>query len=375
MPRLHDRHSAIAAFLAGAPLEWPDLKISADDCVELCDSQDLAPLLFYRLSCSAAKEGWPADLALRLAGTARAAAAHELLRGHEIRAIVQALADGGLTPILVKGTPLAYAVYDAPSLRPREDTDLLIAPTEVEAARRVFSAHGYAPAVHCHDLFSQIEMQKTDSFGVCHVFDVHWKISTQPVFESVLTHAEMLSRAVAVPALGLGARAAGRVDALMLACIHSVMHHRNDARLLWAYDAHLLACEMSAADFSSFATLAIRKGVAAICAYQLQAVRALFGTELPARLLATLVDDGRDEPSAEYLASDRAWRHELAASMRATPSWSRRTRMLRDVLLPPPDYMLGAYGLRGKPLGRWLLPALYVHRNVRGAVRVLTGKK
>jgi hypothetical protein len=49
--------------------------------------------------------------------------------------------------------------------------------------------------------------------------------------------------------------------------------------------------------------------------------------------------------------------------------------MLRDVLLPSPSYMLGVYGVRGKPLAPWLLPALYVHRNLRGAWKILAGKK
>ena len=50
-------------------------------------------------------------------------------------------------------------------------------------------------------------------------------------------------------------------------------------------------------------------------------------------------------------------------------------RLLREVLLPSPAYMLGAYGIRDKPLAPWLLPALYMHRNVRGAWKVLMGKK
>ena len=79
----------------------------------------------------------------------------------------------------------------------------------------------------CDDLFSQFEMQKVDGFGVCHVFDMHWKISTQPVFDSVLTYGEMLPRAQPVPALGPHAMTAGLVDALLLACIHPVMHHQN----------------------------------------------------------------------------------------------------------------------------------------------------
>ena len=81
------------------------------------------------------------------------------------------------------------------------------------------------------------------------------------------------------------------------------------------------------------------------------------------------------EPSADYLASHRRWHHELASSVRGLPRFGDRVRLLRDVLLPSPAYMLGAYGLRGKPLGPWLLPALYMHRNVRGAWKILTGKK
>jgi hypothetical protein len=84
---------------------------------------------------------------------------------------------------------------------------------------------------------------------------------------------------------------------------------------------------------------------------------------------------GTVEPSAGYLASERRWHHETIASLRALPGIRDRVRMLRDVLLPSPSYMLGVYGVRGKPLAPWLLPALYVHRNLRGAWKILAGKK
>ena len=278
----------------------------------------------------------------------------------------------GLSPILIKGTPLAYTVYDAPALRPREDTDLLVAPEDVEAARRVMVSLGYSATVQCHDLFSQFEMQKVDGFGVCHAFDVHWKISTQPVFERVLTHGEMLPRAQPVPALGPHAMTAGFVDALLLACIHPVMHHQNAGRVLWAYDSHV--CLGTADDFDDFVRHARQKRVAAVCARQLQLTQTLFQTTVPADVLAAL-SAVPDEPSADYLASQRRWHHELASSVRGLPRFGDRVRLLRDVLLPSPSYMLGAYGLRGKPLGPWLLPALYMHRNLRGAWKILMGKK
>ena len=81
------------------------------------------------------------------------------------------------------------------------------------------------------------------------------------------------------------------------------------------------------------------------------------------------------EPSAAYFASQRRWRHELASSLRGSPRFADRIKLLREVLLPGQDYMLARYGLRGKPLAAWLLPVLYVHRNARGAWKILSGKK
>ena len=342
--------------------------------LELCQTEELAALCVHRLSRSALDADWPAGLLETLSNVARVQAGEELLRGAETRTVVDALARAGLSPILIKGTPLAYTVYDAPSLRPRDDTDLLIAYEDVDVARRVLASLGYSATVYCHDLFSQFEMQKIDGFGVCHVLDVHWKISTQPVFEQVLTHAEMLPRARPVTALGPLAVTAGTVDALLLACIHPAMHHQNAQRMLWTYDTHLLASEMARNDWDDFAGRATKAEMAAVCAHELRRAQALFGTSVPADVTRDL-SAAANEPSAAYLASHRKWPHELASSLGALPRVRDRVRLLRGVLLPSPDYMLAKYGLRGKPLARWLLPVLYVHRSARGAWKILAGKK
>ena len=369
-----DRFPAVAAFVSGAPVRWPDLQISEHDMLELCRAEDLSALCVHRLAQSTVKVDWPAALVTALADHARVQVGEELLRGAETRVVVDALTRAGLSPILIKGTPLAYALYDAPALRPREDTDLLISAADVDAARGVLQSLGYSATAYCHDLFSQFEMQKVDSFGVCHVFDVHWKISTQAVFEGVLTYAEMLPRTRRVPALGPNALTAGTIDALLLACIHPVMHHRNEQRALWIYDIDLLAGSLPEEQFAEFVSLARGKRVAGICAHELRVSRALFGTSVPAHVMRDLSTIA-DEPSAAYLASDRTWRHELASSMRALPGAADRFKLMRDVLMPSPSYMLATYGLQGRTLGALLLPALYVHRNMRGAWRVLTGKK
>ena len=300
--------------------------------------------------------------------------AQEIARRVEVSAVLDELGRAGVTPILMKGTALAYTVYDSPVLRPREDTDLLIAESDIDSARRILASRGYAATAQCHELFCQFEMQRTDQFGVAHAFDIHWHISTQPVFRRVITHADAWTRAEPVPALGAGVRALGRVDAMLLACVHPVMHHRGDARALWLYDMHLLAGALSPEEFDALAVEARRRAVAAVCASQLRHTQSVFGTAIPGSVFEQL-DTASGEPSAEYLASQRKWHHELAASVRAEASLGARLHLLRGVVAPPREYMLATYGLRGTVLGGWLLPALYLHRNLRGAWKILAGKK
>jgi hypothetical protein len=374
MPCSLDPFPAVAAFLAGAPLAWQDLQVTEETLLALCDEHDLTVLCFERISRSTSGE-WPDTLCRSLGESAHAAIAVELLRANETRAVIDALAIRGADPVLIKGTALAYTVYDSPACRAREDTDLLIRESDIGAAREVMAELGYAATVHCSDLFAQFEVQKADRFGVVHAFDIHWKISTQPVFQSVLTHAEMLRRAQAVPALGVRAICACPVDALLLACVHPVMHHRNLQRVAWTYDVHLLASRLSPQEAAEFAGAARRAGVAEICAHQLGLAHAMFGTRFFPSLIDAVSAGVSAEPSAAYLASDRTWRDELASSLRGLHGVGDRINLLRGVLLPSPRYMLGAYGLSGTAFGPLLLPALYVHRKVRGAWKILMGKK
>jgi hypothetical protein len=83
----------------------------------------------------------------------------------------------------------------------------------------------------------------------------------------------------------------------------------------------------------------------------------------------------QDQPTAQYLVPGRSWARETAATLGALRGWRERLRLIREVALPSPGYMLRAYGVGDTRLGRTLLPALYLHRGVRGLLRVMTGRK
>jgi len=369
------RYPELGAFLAGGSAKWSDLQITADELMVLCEAEDLFSLMYQRLTESDHSGEWPSGVRDSLRKKAHSRAGEELLRAAETRVVVEALARAGIRSILIKGTHLAYSWYDAPASRPRDDTDMLISSSDVEAARGVMAALRYVATVHCSDLFSQFEVQKMDAFGVTHVFDVHWKISTQPAFAGVLSYEELLPRTVPVPALGPCARAPRALDALLLACVHPVMHHRNVERVLWIHDIHLLATTLTCDEFIEFAKLAQEKRVAAICAHELRRAQTMFGTGIPADVMEALSNLERAEPSADYLAADRRWHDEFISSVRESSSFGERARLLRAVLFPDPRYMLAAYGLSGKRMAAWLLPALYAHRNLRGVWKIFSGHK
>jgi hypothetical protein len=368
---------SLAALLRGDPIAWSTLGVTPGRFLDACNAQDLAGLVHVRVERDNKRTTWPLSVRESLAEQSRADAARELLRRREVVTALSALAAEGVYPILFKGTPLAYEIYPAPHLRTRTDTDLLIPRSHVDAARRALGLLGYASSLLCDGelLFCQFELEKTDEFGVPHALDVHWKISTQSVFADLLTYDEIAAQARPIPALGPHARCPGLVHALLLACVHPAMHHRNAARLIWLYDVYLLASRLSAIELDQFVNLAARKRVLAICRHALSGSRAIFGTSLPESLLQGMDDRRDEEPTAAYLQADRRWHHELASSLGGLPDWGHRFKLLREVLLPAPGYIRRAYRLGPGPLTALLLPLFYLHRALRGGINVLIGRK
>ena len=366
--------ASLAAVLAGQTTAWHTLDMTPGEFLRACDDQGLAGLMHERLRGGA---GWPSAIRGALATKARELAATELLRQRESAAVLAALAAEGVHPIVLKGTALAYSVYGSPASRPRIDTDLLIRRADVPLVRRVTARMGYTAPLHCDGdlLFCQFPLKRMDEFGLVHTFDVHWRISTQSVFAEVMTFEEVAAAARALPALGPHARAAGPVHGLLLACIHPVMHHRNVESLLWLYDVHLLASQLSGPEYDAFAALAVARRVSAICAHQLDRARRLLGTPVPPSAMTRLATSHSAEASAAYLRPDRFWGDELIANLRGLPRWSDRLRLLREVTLPAPAYMLEAYGLTPSRRGTTVLPLLYFHRLTSGCLKVLAGRK
>ncbi|HTM27269.1 MAG TPA: nucleotidyltransferase family protein [Vicinamibacterales bacterium] len=332
--------------------------------VRQAKGHDVGPLVYRALHRSGAWARQPDEVRQALTQIAGETALLDQLRlGHD-RRVIAALAAAGVSPLLFKGAALAHRHYPESWLRPRVDTDLLIRASERNAAASVLERLGYGRAErptgdHVTHQFTYVRATPAGRIE----YDVHWKIADPQVFADVLTVDEAAQRSVPMPVLGDAARAISDVDALVVACTHRVAHHFDTNCLLYLYDIDLLARRLGDADWDRVAAIAAQKRVRRVCARGLTLAAGLLATPAPARVSRAMAVD-ESEPSASYLAPELR-RVDILRSDLLALGWRARVRLLREHLLPPPEYVLRSYGTRHTAL----LPALYVHRIVRGAFK------
>lgn len=293
------------------------------------------------------------------------AAAQESLRAADVSEVLSALAGMGVEALVMKGTALAYDLYTAPELRPRSDTDLLIAREDLDRTRSVMRELGFEELPSSGDEHGLRQMAFSRKPAM--LYDVHWSATNGPVFDAALQFDDLRTRAIALPALGPHARGLADVDALLLACIHRVAHHHDSDRLVWLADIALLRERMSAEEHRDFWRRAAAARVVAVCTRSIEVADTWFS---PARhdLAADWLSReelAREEPSSVFLDHDMTHAGLLAATMRALP-WRARAERLWQLAFPPPEFIRQSFGSRN-PLA---LPWLYLYRALRGLTRL-----
>jgi hypothetical protein len=352
----------LCALLRGEPAYWP-AEASANDAARLLEALDqhgVAPLVYARLA--EVGETWPVSASLR--DTAIHAAAGETLRLADLRALLEAFAARGIRVIIIKGTGLAYDIYERPELRPRGDTDLLIDANDCDAMRALMHELGYESQLTSGDTLAVRQQSfRRDS----HVYDVHWDVTNSPVVRDALPFAELVTRAIIVSRIGSHAWALSHTDALLLACLHRVAHHHDNERLIWLYDLHLMRERMSRDEHAAFWRLAAERRLVTICERSIALSEEWFGGESHDRASDWLRGDDRvrHEPSAAFLDRSRKRASVLADEMKAL-GWRSRLRRLRELTLPPPSFIRQSF----PAAPRVALPALYLWRSARGVMRL-----
>ena len=291
------------------------------------------------------------------------------IQARQLAPVLEALSAAGIRPLLFKGVPLAYSHYSRPYLRPRCDTDMMVRHGDLSSIRTVLISLGFQsqPGVTGDLISHQQIFIRRDASGYENVIDLHWKISNPHIFSGLIDYEELLEHSVPVPQLGLNAFAADSVHALLIACIHRVAHHHNSRRLIWLYDIFLLANSMSDADVHRFGSLAIDKGIIAVCRDGLDASFAQFATNEVAEngdAWRSVRRSWTTEPTeaTTVFLRNRSRIAEFYDEVSALPDWRAQLRLVGQHLWPNAEYMRSRYPMSSS---QWL-PYFYAKRVLSG---------
>jgi hypothetical protein len=158
------------------------------------------------------------------------------------------------------------------------------------------------------------------------------------------------------------------VHSLLIACVHRIAHHADTDDLLWLYDIHLLARELSEAEWEHALMLSEAKRLCAVVLRGIERATRAIGQSAPDRMVQRLSDLAAREPPAPLVGFDGSSTRMidvLLADFGALPGARACLQLLAEHLLPPMSYMRRAYP-------RWpatLLPLAYAYRIALGAPR------
>lgn len=195
--------------------------------------------LVYRYLSTSRHMTVPRDVERMLQQKSRETAAKALQMTGELLKVLRTMTEKGIRAVVLKGFPLGYRQYGDMALRPSRDLDILVWPEDLEKARKVIEAHGYAQTYPCfpetpgrlrHWMKTQhhIEYLHQDK-EIC--LELHWKLGNQ---DMDLPLSEIGDRLTYIMLAGQPVLMPGTEELLLFLVLHGASHAW--FRLRWLCD-------------------------------------------------------------------------------------------------------------------------------------------
>jgi Uncharacterised nucleotidyltransferase len=365
----------IRRILTSESAEWPTT--SGDGFEEAflrrADYHGTACLLHEKMSHM---ESCPTTIRHHVRERAIASAMWELRHQRLLADVHAVLRQMNVQPLLFKGTALAYGLYEAPWLRMRGDTDMLIAWHDRRRVHDALRDCGFEQqsAISGDFIAYQASYTLTAPDKGQHTIDLHWRINNSELLSRLFTYEEFIGAAVDLPALCDGAKCASPAHALILACMHRKTHLHNPYyvdnipylgadRLIWNYDIHLLANLLSPAQWNEVVHLAKVKGLSGVLYDGIRAAGHDLRTACPKFVFDALAEAPAGEQPAIYFRSSRL--RQLWMDFSELEGLSNKMKFLRELAFPPAAYIRDRF--QSAHL-KWL-PWLYARRGLGGIAK------
>ena len=324
-------------------------------------------ILFHGVALALCNDGplpqdWPASLRDRVMHEARLQVMWEETHRAVIARVLDGLAAAGVQARVLKGTALAYSLYDQPAIRRRGDTDIMIRRQDLDQVRVVLRGSGLHPADTPYGQLTQETWHHDSGQGTRHVIDLHWQANECVALQQALPVAAHFDRPVALPRLAAGAA----MPPLVLTFLHLAINRSwhglhgysverelvtDGDRLIWAMDLALLLRHFSPEDWQDLPALARRCGLGGLVADALGFARDALAAPVPGGLVEELSREPGDTPAMRYLGMTSR-RARLGMDLSAMPGLVGRIAMLAQLGFPPASHIRQSH----PALARWPLP-------------------
>ncbi len=352
----------LAAAIGGNAPDWIFCdEFDSAGILRAAQQEGVIALLHQRLLESGALTTLPIELRTQLTIAAQVKVAQTQLREHHCRDILKQLHRAGIPTLLLKGSALAYWAYSAPYLRECSDIDLLLrSKDDADQAVKILDELQFdlrdkaLPGdLVCFEMTCEGIASTNKGLEV----DLHWRLSSAPVFAFRFDWDELDASAISLHALGEGARGIAAIPAFMHACMHRVQNIAigQADTLKWLYDLRVLGDRFSIDDWHDLTRMATERGLAGTCLQGIQAAETCFGEIAPEGARLGLATAARSEVMV-VSRMDRWW-YIQRMNLVALPNIHARLRWLRQRLIPEPEYRQVRYG---KDRGLWRPIALRI---------------
>lgn len=357
---------------------WPENKcvtevVSEDELWQTGLAHGVLPLCSYSLRKKQMCESFVSSgYQKQIQNFERQAVVTEILNHEEILDVLKKLAEHGIHPLLLKGTPLAYTLYIEPYLRPRCDTDFLFSDFKhAERAWHVVESMGYKRPVAVTGEFvtSEFSCCRKDRSGGSHCLDFHWRINNNAVFSRAFFYDALVKSSSPVPLLN-NTRTLSHVHSFLFACVHRLSHklEGTSEKLIWLYDIYLLTRTFSTEDWQWCLEYSKEKQLCTVVVDGLLSADVYFPLQQNRKRIAGFASWAQQENLSLSVWRSRG-RSDLA-HFQALPSIKDRLQYIRESLFPPAPYMYAKYGFTKKK-SRILLVYFYMVRMLRAIPKFL----
>lgn len=204
----------------------------------------ITPLLYWKIGHLSPELRPPKMICDRMREIFLASRARYLNLERQIHEVFDTFKKEKIPVLIYKGPALAYTVYPDSATRPFGDIDLLVKPQECPKAQDVLLQMGYQSQSKRFKTFqelfnseSYVHQKDSQSFEV----DLHWDIFQYHGLKRNNDINDLFQNKADVETPILNFHTLSKVDALIQASFHLILHHKEGRRLIWISDIKLLA--------------------------------------------------------------------------------------------------------------------------------------